>query len=50
LTPLIFGAVTVFILVNLVRESPMQSLAGLAMMATGLVVFALSSRRQPKLN
>ena len=45
LTPLIFAAVTLFILVYLVREKPVQSLAGLAMMATGLAVFALSSRR-----
>ncbi len=45
LTPLIFGVVTLFILVYLVREKPVQSLAGLALMLTGLVVFALSPKR-----
>ena len=45
LTPLVFGAVTLFILVYLVREKPVQSLAGLALMATGLVVYALSQKR-----
>ena len=48
LTPLIFGVVTLFILVYLVREKPVQSLAGLALMAAGLVVFALSPKRQIK--
>jgi APA family basic amino acid/polyamine antiporter len=48
LTPLIFGVVTLFILVYLVREKPVQSLAGLALMATGLVVFALSPKRPTK--
>jgi hypothetical protein len=28
-----------------VREKPVQSLAGLALMATGLVVYALSPKR-----
>jgi APA family basic amino acid/polyamine antiporter len=45
LTPIIFAVVTLFILVYLVRGQPMESLAGLALMATGLIVFALSSRR-----
>jgi amino acid transporter len=45
LTPLIFAVVTMFILVYLVREKPVQSLAGLALMATGLVVYALSPKR-----
>jgi APA family basic amino acid/polyamine antiporter len=45
LTPLVFGVVTLFILVYLVRGQPMESLAGLALMGTGLIVFALSSRR-----
>ena len=45
LTPLVFGAVTLFILVYLVREKPVQSLAGLALMATGVVVYALSQKR-----
>jgi APA family basic amino acid/polyamine antiporter len=46
LTPLIFGVVTLFILVYLVREKPVQSLAGMALMATGLVVYALSPKRE----
>jgi len=46
LTPLVFAVVTLFILVYLVRGQPMESLAGLALMLTGLIVFALSSRRQ----
>jgi APA family basic amino acid/polyamine antiporter len=45
LTPLIFAVVTIFILVYLVREKPVQSLAGVALMLTGLVVFALSPKR-----
>jgi APA family basic amino acid/polyamine antiporter len=45
LTPLVYGVVTLFILVYLVREKPVQSLAGLALMATGLVVYALSRKR-----
>ncbi len=45
LTPIIFAVVTLFILVYLVRGQPMESLAGLALMLTGLIVFALSSRR-----
>ncbi len=45
LTPLVFAVVTLFILVYLVRGQPMESLAGLALMATGLIVYALSSRR-----
>jgi APA family basic amino acid/polyamine antiporter len=45
LTPLVFAVVTLFILVYLVRGQPMESLAGLALMATGLIVYAVSSRR-----
>lgn len=45
LTPLVFGVVTLFILIYLVREKPLQSLSGVALMLTGLAVFALSSRR-----
>ena len=43
-TPLIFLGVTLFMLVYLAREKPIQSLAGVAMMLSGLLVFALSSR------
>jgi len=44
-TPLIFAVVTLFILIYLVREQPWESLASLALMATGLVVYALSPKR-----
>jgi hypothetical protein len=43
---LVFAVVTLFILVYLVRGQLMESLAGVALMLTGLIVFALSSRRQ----
>lgn len=44
-TPLIFLAVMLFMLVYLVREKPLQSLAGVAMMLTGLIVYAISTRQ-----
>lgn len=43
-TPVIFLAVTAFMLVHMLREKPIQSLAGLGLMLTGLVVYALSAR------
>ena len=45
LTPIIFLAVTLFMLVYLAREKPVQSLAGIALMLTGLVIYGVSSRR-----
>ena len=45
LPPLIFLAVTAFMMVFLIRERPLQSLAGLAMMLAGLAVYKFASRR-----
>ncbi len=42
-TPLIFLAITLFMLVYLLIERPMESLAGLALLLTGLVVYAIST-------
>ncbi|MCB1520441.1 MAG: amino acid permease [Hyphomicrobiaceae bacterium] len=44
-TPAIFLAVTGFMLVYLMIERPVQSLAGLALLATGLVVFRIGAMR-----
>ena len=50
LTPLVFLAVSLFMMVNLVLQRPAQSLAGIAIMLTGLVIYALSHRyeRSPR--
>jgi APA family basic amino acid/polyamine antiporter len=44
LTPLLFLGVSLFMMANLVIERPAQSLAGVAMMLTGLLVYGLSQR------
>lgn len=44
LTPLVFLAVSLFMIINLVRERPAQSLAGVAMMLAGLLIYGLSLR------
>jgi basic amino acid/polyamine antiporter, APA family len=44
LTPLVFLAVSLFMMINLVLQRPAQALAGTAMMLTGLLIFALSLR------
>ena len=44
LTPLVFLAVSLFMMINLVLERPAQALAGTVMMLTGLLIFALSLR------
>ena len=44
LPPLIFLAVTLFMMVYLIRERPLQSLAGFGMMLAGLGVYAWSTR------
>jgi basic amino acid/polyamine antiporter, APA family len=44
LTPLLFLAVSLFMMVNLVLERPVQSLAGIGIMLSGLVVYAVSVR------
>ena len=43
-TPLLFLAVSLFMMVNLVLERPAQSLAGVAIMLSGLLVYAVSAR------
>ncbi|WP_045835819.1 APC family permease [Hyphomicrobium sp. 99] len=45
ITPLIFLGVTAFMMYYLVVERPLQSLAGLAIMLTGLAVYAISHWR-----
>ena len=44
-TPLIFLAVTLFMMVYLVSARPLQSLAGLLMMLAGLVLYAVAMAR-----
>ena len=44
ITPLLFLAVSLFMMVNLVLERPAQSLAGVAIMLSGLLVYAVSAR------
>lgn len=44
LTPLVFLAITGFMMYYLVSERPLQSLASLGLMASGLVLFFLSRR------
>jgi basic amino acid/polyamine antiporter, APA family len=44
LTPLVFLAVSLFMMINLLVQRPAQSLAGIGMMLTGLVIYALSHR------
>ncbi|MFZ1102129.1 MAG: amino acid permease [Hyphomicrobiaceae bacterium] len=44
-TPLLFLAVSLFMMVNLVLERPVQSLAGIGIMLSGLLVYAVSTRQ-----
>ena len=44
ITPLLFLAVSLFMMVNLVLERPKQSLAGVGIMLSGLVLYAVSVR------
>jgi basic amino acid/polyamine antiporter, APA family len=44
LTPLVFLAVSLFMMINLVLERPAQALAGTVMMLTGLLIYGLSLR------
>ena len=46
LTPLVFLAVTLFMMVNLLVQRPAQSLAGIVMMLAGLVIYAISHVHQ----
>lgn len=41
-TPLVFLAVTLFMMVNLLVQRPAQSLAGIVMMLAGLVIYGIS--------
>ncbi|HET6389097.1 APC family permease [Hyphomicrobium sp.] len=45
ITPFIFLGVTAFMMYYLVIERPLQSLAGVAIMLTGLAVYAISQQR-----
>jgi APA family basic amino acid/polyamine antiporter len=49
-TPLIFLAVTGFMLYYLVVNRPVQSLAGFAMMLAGLALYAVSQLKTPTAN
>ena len=46
LTPLVFLSVTLYMMYYLLETRPLQSLAGLAVMAAGLLVYALVSSAQ----
>ncbi|MDA7947876.1 MAG: amino acid permease [Hyphomicrobiaceae bacterium] len=46
-TPIIFLLVTGFMMAYLLAERPVESLAGLATLLAGLVVYALSPKRKP---
>ena len=50
LTPLVFLAVSLFMMINLALQRPAQSLAGVAIMLTGLVIYGFSHRyeRSPR--
>ena len=50
LTPLVFLAVSLFMMINLVLQRPAQSLAGIGIMLAGLVIYVLSHRyeRSPR--
>jgi APA family basic amino acid/polyamine antiporter len=48
LTPLVFLAVSLFMMVNLALQRPAQSLAGVAIMLAGLVIYGLSDRYHPQ--
>ena len=45
ITPLLFLAVSLFMMINLVLERPAQSLAGVGIMLSGLLVYAVSARQ-----
>jgi APA family basic amino acid/polyamine antiporter len=46
LTPVLFLGVSLFMMINLALQRPVQSLAGVGMMLTGLVIYGLSLRYQ----
>ncbi|HYR57615.1 MAG TPA: amino acid permease, partial [Chthoniobacteraceae bacterium] len=47
LTPLLFLAISFWMLIHILRSNPKESLAGLATMALGLVVYFLSPKTEP---
>ncbi len=47
-TPIIFMAVTLFVLVHLVMERPLQSVASFCTMLAGLVLYGISERHRRK--
>jgi APA family basic amino acid/polyamine antiporter len=47
LTPVVFLAISLFMMIYMVRERPVQSLAGFALMLAGLAVYALSHKQPP---
>ena len=47
-TPMIFLSVTLFMLVHLVTVRPLQSLAGLALMLAGLLLYGIATARERK--
>lgn len=48
LTPLVFLAVSLFMMINLLIERPAQSLAGVGIMLSGLLIYAISLRVAPR--
>jgi basic amino acid/polyamine antiporter, APA family len=50
ITPLIFSAVTLFMMYYLITTRPLQSLAGFLMMLAGLVIYAIAQTRVPKVS
>jgi APA family basic amino acid/polyamine antiporter len=46
ITPLVFLAITLFVLIHLVIERPTQSLAGLCTMLAGLLIFGISQKHR----
>jgi APA family basic amino acid/polyamine antiporter len=44
-TPMLFLTVQLFMMINLVLERPAQSLAGVGIMLSGLLVYAISTRQ-----
>jgi len=44
LTPLLFLAVSLFMMINLALEKPAQSLAGVGLMLSGLFIYGISHR------
>jgi len=47
LTPLLFLAVSLFMMINLLIERPVQSLAGVGIMLSGLLIYAISLGKVP---